>query len=139
MDYGRKRHKHRNNKHYRDNAKQGNSFAPAQPEIIQKHVFDTELCVSCGNPIEDLASALSDRATGKAIHFDCALETLNKSETLAENEKITYIGQGRFAVVLFENQHDLRQFQIIRIIEWEERNTVCEWRSKFADVYSKIK
>ena len=44
-------------------------------------------------PIEELTSAIAAKENGNPAHFDCVLAKINASEKLAENEKITYIGQ----------------------------------------------
>lgn len=103
-------------------------------EIKQRQV----LCACCGNPITELSTALADRKTGEPVHFDCVLETLEKSERLRDGEKLTYIGQGRFAVVTFPNPGDLRNFSIVRVIEWESRDKEYPWRSEMAGVYSQV-
>ncbi|MBR6216112.1 MAG: hypothetical protein IKQ84_06840 [Spirochaetaceae bacterium] len=82
---------------------------------------------------------MCDRDTLQPVHFDCVLKKLNDDETLNENEKITYIGQGRFGVVYFENPHDLRHFKIERIIEWEDREKKADWRSEIASKFSQTK
>lgn len=108
-------------------------------EHFESPQLDTPTCVHCKQPIHDLPSALADKATGEPMHFDCVLEIINKQEKLGTNEKITYIGQGRFAVAYFENPHDLRHFTIRRIIEWEERDKQFEWRNNIANLYSQVK
>lgn len=96
------------------------------------------LCVKCEKRIEELSSALADRASGMPIHFDCALEELQQRERLGENQQITYIGQGRFAVVSFPDARDTKKFSIVRIIEWESRDTKFDWRQEIASMYSQI-
>jgi hypothetical protein len=93
-------------------------------------------CPYCGKPIRDLASALTDRKTGEAIHFDCALERLAENETLGRGDAVTYIGAGRFGVVHFANPNDPRIFTIKRIFEWEDRENRADWRKSLADHYS---
>lgn len=97
------------------------------------------ICPICNQPITDIASALSDKNTGKPIHFDCALEKVKNGETLSENEKVAYIGQGRFAVLYYENIRDQRNFNIKKIIEWENREEQIEWRNELSELYSKVK
>lgn len=101
--------------------------------------LDCPICAYCNKEISDITSALADKITEKPVHFDCVLEKLNEQEKLLENEKITYIGQGRFAVAWFENPHDLRHFAIRRIIEWEERDKKYDWRNNIADLFSQVK
>lgn len=111
-----------------------------KPEEFQmKTQFSSHICEYCNQPIEELASAIASKESGNPAHFDCVLAKINNSEKLGENEKITYIGQGRFAVVYFENPHDLRHFTIRRIIEWENRETKYEWRDDIANIFSQTK
>lgn len=110
-----------------------------QEKAIREFKAREVICSMCGKPITELSSALSDKATGAPVHFDCVLEAVSRNEHLKENEKVTYIGQGRFAVLLFENPRDLRHFKIERTIEWEEADKRLEWRSEIAGLYSQIK
>ncbi|MGL4982997.1 MAG: hypothetical protein ACRC4W_09155 [Treponemataceae bacterium] len=101
----------------------------AAPEpVIRRINYPKVVCAKCGEIIQDITSALTDKQTGGPAHFDCILRFLQGAEQLAANEKITYIGQGRFGVIHFENIHDLRRFTIKRVIEWEERDKKPEWR-----------
>mgnify|MGYP001768549153 CR=1 FL=1 len=118
-----------------------------RPEVRQEARIDlpplpklpTPLCPRCGEPIQDVTSALSDKATGEPMHFDCVLSFLQGAETLGTNEKIVYIGQGRFAVMFFENLSDTRKFKIVRTIEWEGREARPEWRSDISGLFSQVK
>ena len=96
------------------------------------------ICPKCGQPITDIASAIADKATGAPLHFDCILNQVKQSEPTGENEKVAYIGQGRFAVLQYENIRDQRHFTIKKIIEWENREQQSEWRSELSGLYSKI-
>lgn len=103
-------------------------------ELKQREVT----CPICGKSIDDLASALADKRTGEPVHFDCVLEELQNRETLGENQQVTYIGQGRFAVVHFPNMQDTRKFSIVKIIEWEEKDKKFDWRQEIAGMYSQV-
>lgn len=96
------------------------------------------ICEKCGNPILEIASALADRTSGNPIHFECALKEVEGNETVGENEKIAYIGQGRFGVLAYENIRDQKHFTIKKIIEWEERDKKASWREEVSDLYSKV-
>jgi hypothetical protein len=100
--------------------------------------LNVPVCPKCQRQIFDISSALADKHTGEPVHFDCVLQFLQNTETLKQHEKIIYIGQGRFAVVYFENPHDLRKFVIVRIIEWEERDKKYPWRTEIAALYSQV-
>ncbi|MBP3710029.1 MAG: hypothetical protein J6I73_06480 [Treponema sp.] len=95
-------------------------------------------CPICGRRIEDMSSAMADKTTGNPSHFECILEKVNKSESLGTNEKIAYIGQGRFAVLHYENPHDVRTFKIVKTIEWEPRDSEQAWRTEMSGLYSQV-
>lgn len=96
------------------------------------------VCAKCGKPIEDMTSAISD-AEGKPMHFDCVLENLKSKEKLLPGQQMTYIGNGRFAVVTFENPRDLRKFKIEKVIEYEDKSKPISWRNEMAELYSQVK
>jgi hypothetical protein len=99
----------------------------------------TPTCVKCGEPIQDITSALGDKDTGAPVHFDCVVKFLEGAENLGLNEKIVYVGQGRFAVMFFENPVDTRKFKIVRTIEWERRDDRAEWRNDISGSFSQVK
>lgn len=96
------------------------------------------ICPKCNQAITDVASALNDKNSGKPVHFECALSEVEKSESIGQNEKIAYIGQGRFGVLFYENPRDQRHFTIKKIIEWEDREVKPEWRNEISELYSKV-
>ena len=95
------------------------------------------ICSKCGKPIEEIEGAMAD-SKGEPMHFDCALNAVKEKEVLGENEKIAYIGQGRFAVLYYENIRDQRHFSIKKIIEWEEKGVQHPWREEISSLYSKV-
>lgn len=95
-------------------------------------------CVKCGQVISDISSAMTQKDSGKPVHFECVLKEIESQETLAQNEKVAYIGQGRFGVLSYENIRDQRHFTIKKIIEWEDRDTKASWREEVSDLYSKV-
>lgn len=97
------------------------------------------VCPICEKPIEDLASAIADKASGKPAHFDCVLNKLTSAESLTANQRVAYIGQGRFAVLSYENPSDTKHFKIEKVIEWEDKNNPLDWRGEMAELYSKVK
>lgn len=121
------------------NQKQTNPMRYEQKEapiVMQKLPVFT--CTKCGEPIQDLTAALNDKETGAPVHFDCVLKFLQGAEKLEQNERVVYIGQGRFAVVFFENPVDTRKFKINRIIEWENRDKKEQWRKDISSRFSQI-
>ena len=98
------------------------------------------ICPKCGQPITDIASAIADKSSGQPLHFDCVLNQVKEAEPTGENEKVAYIGQGRFAVLQYENIRDQRHFTIKKIIEWEARDSERgSWRNEMAGLFSQVK
>ena len=126
--------------HRRDNRYTETTTADNRPYTGSNHNEPTELftCARCGKHIKDLSAALADKPDGKPVHFDCILNFLKQNETLHENEAVTYIGQGRFAVIKYASMVTMKEFTIVRIIEWEDKNQRAEWRSTIADRFSLI-
>jgi hypothetical protein len=101
-------------------------------------------CIRCGKPIEDIHTALTDKKTGSAVHFDCVIAELTEHETLEEGDVLSYIGGGRFGIVHFNKsggkggrlQKPGGNFTIKKIFEWEDKGDRAEWRGVVADHYS---
>ncbi|QTQ14353.1 hypothetical protein HRQ91_07745 [Treponema parvum] len=152
MDRNGRRKNHNNRRNWNDkNYNHKNAANMAVPHVVpretrtdvlnkEKAIRDFKdkevVCPVCGKIIEDLSSALADKNTGAPIHFDCALSIASKNETLKENERFSYIGQGRFAVLSFADPEDTKHFKIEKIIEWEEPGKKNEWRSEISGLYS---
>jgi hypothetical protein len=105
------------------------------PKVSQEPLPEPE-CPLCGKPIKDLASALSDKASGTPAHFECILGALRERELLEEGDQLSYIGGGRFGIVHYNNPHDSKNFQIKKILQWEDQNIRSDWRKQVADRYS---
>ena len=56
----------------------------------------------------------------------------------ADKLKIAYIGQGRFALLRYEDPSDVKSFKIIKTIEWEGRDAELPWRSELSSLYSQV-
>ncbi|WP_147615769.1 hypothetical protein [Treponema pectinovorum] len=107
---------------------------------IKEFKSNVVLCELCGEPVLELASALKNKTTGNPVHFDCVLKKIAEKENLSPQEKVTYIGNGKFAILHFENVHDMRHFSIVKEIEWEERDSKRgEWRDEMSTLFSQIK
>ncbi len=144
----------RNNRRRKDAPrKSGSQYAERPVERIKLYEGEPVECSFCGKPVTDVASALADKTTDMPVHFDCVLNYLAEHETLNDGQSISYIGQGRFAVIsskvpgaaaetaagLVAAGAPSPRFVIERIIEWEPRDKKYEWRVNIADAYSKIK
>lgn len=105
-------------------------------EIYTKIEWPKMVCEKCGKEIKDLNTALSDKNTGNPVHFDCILNFIKSSEEVKENEEVVYIGNGSFAIVVFENPRIRKKFKIIKYIEWEEKNKKYQWRDEIKQLAS---
>ena len=123
-----------------DNSNYQNSNFEKQKQKAINEIKSREIiCPKCNMPITDVSSAMTDKVTGKPVHFDCVLAQLKQNERVGENEKIAYIGQGRFAVLYYENPRDQKKFVIKKIIEWEDRDQKSEWRDELSGLYSQVR
>ena len=139
----------RNNRRRKDAPrKSGGQYTERPSERIKLYEGEPVECSFCGKPVTDVASALADKTTDKPVHFDCVLDYLAEHETLSAGQSISYIGQGRFAVISSKVPGAAAEtaagapsprFVIERVIEWEPRDKKYEWRANIADAYSKIK
>lgn len=158
MNNKRNRRHHNNWNNQKNNSSPEKPFAPKQKvfQFNKKQYEDQEsetqrqksivelksreiICPKCGKKIEDVAGAIHDKTAGAPVHFDCVMAELNQTEKLEQNEKICYIGQGRFGILYFENPRDQRKFTIKKIIEVEDRDSKPEWRDEYAGLYSQVK
>lgn len=140
----------RNNRRRKDAPrKSGGQYTERPSERIKLYEGEPVECSFCGKPVTDVASALADRTTDKPVHFDCVLDYLAEHETLSAGQSISYIGQGRFAVISSKVPASVQgtsaagvaaaglvaagapspRFVIERIIEWEPRDKKYEWRA----------
>ncbi|MDR3312608.1 MAG: hypothetical protein LBS64_05700 [Spirochaetaceae bacterium] len=113
-------------------------FTAENREAIRMFKQAVHTCPRCGQAIQDIPSAFTDRNSGEPIHFECAMEILQQEERCREGEKIIYIGQGKFALVYFENPEDPRHFSIRREITWERSEQRIPWRTEIAGLFSQV-
>ena len=111
---------------------QGQNREPA----FKKIKYPEYKCTKCGEIIQDLSSAIADKESGLPVHFDCVIEFLKKAEELKEGEEIIYIGNGNFAVAYFENPKVRKNFKIIKLIEWEDKNKLYQWKKDISELTS---
>lgn len=114
--------------------------ATENSEAIRQFKENMPVCEICGEMISDLSSAVSSRQSGNPVHFDCVIKKLSEQEKPGPNDKITYIGNGKFAVLHFDNVHDMRHFSIVKEIQWEPKEEGRSgWRDTMAGLYSQVK
>lgn len=96
----------------------------------------TPECKWCGKQITDIATAISDKDTGLPVHFDCVLARIAEMEQPDSTDSICYIGGGRFGVIHYNNPPDTRDFTIKKILEWEPKDFISEWRRPISEYFS---
>jgi hypothetical protein len=123
--------------------------APAEPQVeaqvesrdqteAQTPRAEPLNCPLCGKPVYDLSTALcSDRETGAPAHFDCVLERVAASESLAGGEKIVYLGAGAFGVVEYKDKSET-SFTVKRRIQWEKEGEKKDWRKSLSSRISNL-
>lgn len=94
------------------------------PTVVEPHPE----CAICGQVIESISEAISEGG-GKYSHFDCVLKKISEEEHIGENEKVSYVGHGSFAVV---SKDEEGRFFIKKRIPYEEKETY-EAMKKFVE------
>jgi len=88
-------------------------------------------CPICDGEIIELASAIHFSDTNSPAHFDCILKKIEKSEELAPNEKICYLGKGSFGIVRMQKLAlGGVPFIIRKRIQFENLDDIPEWRKR---------
>lgn len=113
------------NKHKNSNLNQNiNEHEPSRehivlPEVEVKKVKEPRpMCSICSEPIESIIEAISE-PDGSYSHFDCVLNKLAKEHNVKDDEKISYVGQGCFAIF---TKNEEGNFVIKEKISYENAN-----------------
>jgi hypothetical protein len=124
------------------------------PPQVSTESIPVPNCPYCGEPIKDLAAAIADKDSGRAVHFECIIGRLAENETLERGDSIVYIGGGRFGIVHFNTSRENsgfreerrggsgpgrtenQTFTIKKIFEWEDKDERADWRKLLADHFS---
>ncbi|URA11066.1 hypothetical protein [Thermospira aquatica] len=97
------------------------SVAPEDNGEITQNV-----CPICNYPIKKFYTTVRHPLHDKLVHFDCALrEIFQQYKTkLARDQRIYYIGAGRFAIVkeIRDKRGNVTSYQIIEKIEYEKNS-----------------
>jgi len=131
----------RHGRHHFNHGREGEAKVPVASEAQSETSSPVEApapraeplsCPICGKPVYDLSTALcSDRETGLPAHFDCVLERVAASESLAAGEKIVYLGAGAFGVVEYKDKSET-SFTVKRRIQWEKEGEKKDWRKSLS-------
>ncbi len=87
------------------------------------------VCPICNQSVKFLLTAISVGEDNSPAHFDCVLKRITETEELGPKEKVTYIGNGNFAVVSGKLGKDLK---IKKRIEFEGKESKGEWRKRIS-------
>lgn len=92
-------------------------------EEEEKHIKEPcPICAICGKPINFISEALVAEDGNGYVHFDCALSKAIETLKPNQNEKVSYMGSGKFAKILItknENVYDERLRRSRSVFEFE--------------------
>lgn len=86
-------------------------------------------CCYCHEPIREMSLAIDVPDFTEPAHFDCVLSRLKDQENLQPKEEIIYMGNRKFAVVVYKTQNT---FDVIREIPFEDNRDFKSWRNEFS-------
>ena len=87
-------------------------------------------CPVCGEPVRELASALTHRQSGQPAHFDCIVKELREANPLGPQERLCYLGGGAFGVLTWRVEGNPASFVIKRRIPYEDPRIPQEWKKQ---------
>ena len=90
-------------------------------------------CPVCGEPVRELASALTHRQSGKPAHFDCVVKELREANPLGPQERLCYLGGGVFGVLTWKVEGNPASFVIKRRIPYEDPRAPQEWKRQLQE------
>lgn len=92
------------------------SYHSRIPLLQVQNIRETgDICPICGKRIDSIASAMLS-PEGKPVHFDCVLEQLKEQNPLRDNQTISYVGKGSFAIC---EKNDEGKWSIVTRIQYE--------------------
>ena len=116
--------------------KEGRERPVWTPPKLRTEPMPVPECPYCGKPIRELSMAISDKNSGKPIHFDCIISRISENEVLEKGDSVSYIGGGRFGIIHYNNPSNPQSFVIKKIFEWEIKENRAEWRQTVSDHFS---
>ncbi|MFN4217153.1 MAG: hypothetical protein ACK4HQ_07115 [Brevinematales bacterium] len=106
------------------------SFSEINASKAEEADTDTEnaenqsICPLCNYPIKKFYTTVRHPSHDVLVHFDCALRELfqQHKSRLARDQRIYYIGAGRFAIVkeIRDKRGNVKSYQIVEKIEYEK-------------------
>lgn len=78
------------------------------------------VCPICNKPIVNMMTALSNEDSESYAHFDCVYDKLKSRITMKNNERLSYIGNGAFAVIEDYKDGQSSKFRIKQQFQFSE-------------------
>lgn len=110
-----------------------NGGRPEQPAKQQPAPRAFRRCPVCGEPVRELASALTHRSSGEPAHFDCIVKELREANPLGPQERLCYLGGGAFGVLTWRVEGNPASFVIKRRIPYEDPHAAAEWKRQLQE------
>lgn len=84
--------------------------------------------------MRDIHSAIAFAPSNQPAHFDCVVKRIAESESLAEGERVCYLGNGSFGIVVEErgNSQAGSRYTIRKRIQFEDKDMVFDWRKELS-------
>ena len=79
---------------------------------------ESVVCPICEKKIENMADTITDRRSGKPAHFVCVHDELMKTLKLNDNQRLSYMGSGIFAVIEDVSEEGKTKFKIKEKFEY---------------------
>lgn len=70
------------------------------------NTFSSEVCPLCNKIITNMSTSIPYKDSDKNCHFECVSEEIKKRVNLKQNQRLTYVGSGIFAVIEDEKKVD---------------------------------
>ncbi len=124
---GRRRgRRRRSNNQKSSQNKRGGIHPEALAAIPKPPKRELSICPLCRKSVREIQSAIAYGEDERPAHLECVLNELKSRESLNPDERLSYIGAGRFAVI--KSKIGKNGLEVVRTIQYEERERVIGWR-----------
>ncbi len=89
-------------------------------------------CPICGKAVKSMLTAIAVNEEMDPAHFDCVIKQITDKENIGKGEKVTYLGNGTFAVIKIKSGSRGTSFTVIKKIQYEDKEKQVEWRKKIS-------
>lgn len=110
------------NKYKKTKSASKSSLGKIKEEDLPYHTesLPMSICPICNKPIANMMTALSNEDSESYAHFDCVYDKLKSKVTMKSNERLSYIGNGTFAVIEDYKDGLYSKFRIKHQIQFSE-------------------